>query len=143
MAPKGPSGAQENAPLRGSPAWASFTAGGLGCQGAETTFRDATARALFPDSPAATCSPRPKQRVFHARYPRRYPSCPADLRLAADRLGGAVVADRLQRGKHPQPVRAYRGRVPLPDHRAALRPIRNVMPNLGGIDISPVILILL
>jgi YggT family protein len=25
----------------------------------------------------------------------------------------------------------------------ALRPIRNVMPNLGGIDISPVILILL
>jgi YggT family protein len=31
-------------------------------------------------------------------------------------------------------------------HRAtepALRPIRNVLPNLGGIDISPVILILL
>jgi YggT family protein len=25
----------------------------------------------------------------------------------------------------------------------ALRPIRNIMPNLGGIDISPVILILL
>jgi YggT family protein len=25
----------------------------------------------------------------------------------------------------------------------ALRPIRNVMPNLGGIDISPVILILI
>jgi YggT family protein len=25
----------------------------------------------------------------------------------------------------------------------ALRPIRNIMPNLGGIDISPIILILL
>jgi len=38
----------------------------------------------------------------------------------------AVVADFLYRITEP-----------------ALRPIRNVMPNLGGIDISPVILILI
>ena len=42
-----------------------------------------------------------------------------------DRVLGLCVADMLYRVTDP-----------------ALRPIRNIIPNLGGIDISPVILIL-
>ena len=36
----------------------------------------------------------------------------------------------------------YDRRHALPADRACARPIRNILPNLGGIDISPVILIL-
>ncbi len=35
------------------------------------------------------------------------------------------------------------GEFPLPHYRTILRPIRALLPNLGGIDISPVILILI
>src|SRR5437899_7254318 len=105
MAPKGPSKAQENAPLRGSPAWASFTAGGLGCQGAETTFPDGPARALFPDGPAGTCAPSIKWRFIDARSVPGYRPCLAAIHLAADRIGHPFVAGRLQRGQYAQPGR--------------------------------------
>ena len=57
---------------------------------------------------------------------------------------GGQHADLLQRARHPQP--------PGLEHRAtssyrvtepALRPIRRVLPNLGPIDISPLILLIL
>jgi len=60
----------------------------------------------------------------------------------SDRRGRDVVAARVQRRQQPQfPVRAiwdFLYRVTEP----GLRPLRAILPNLGGIDISPVILII-
>ena len=54
------------------------------------------------------------------------------------RLGHLLVALRVQRRQPAQSVRwHYRQTEP------ALRPIRRVMPDLGGIDISPIILLLI
>ena len=54
----------------------------------------------------------------------------ATLHLAADRGGGAVVADRLQRRQRPQPVRRHDRRFSLPDHRtgAAADPRHDAEP---------------
>ncbi len=46
------------------------------------------------------------------------------------------MALRLQRHQFPQPVR-FNVTEPV------LRPIRRVLPNLGGIDISPIIVLLI
>ena len=48
----------------------------------------------------------------------------------------------LRRRQSVQPVRAVAPQA-LCGNRALLRPIRNAMPNLGAIDISPVVLILI
>ena len=39
--------------------------------------------------------------------------------------------------------RRHDRRFPLPDYRAGAAAIRNMLPNMGGIDISPVILFLI
>ena len=59
-------------------------------------------------------------------------------------IAGAILSwlDRLQRGQHPQPLRLSIADMLYRVTEPALRPIRSIMPNLGGIDISPVILIL-
>ena len=41
------------------------------------------------------------------------------------------------------PIVAQIGEVLYKDTEPVLRPIRNLLPNLGGVDISPIILILL
>ena len=63
--------------------------------------------------------------------------------MAHHRLRDPELARGLQRSQHPQ-----RGRPAIWSFldaitEPALRPIRNVLPNLGGIDVSPIILLLL
>jgi hypothetical protein len=64
------------------------------------------------------------------------------VHLSADRRGRAVVADRVQCREQPKFHRPRDLGFPLPRDRAgpAADPCRP--PNLGGIDISPVILII-
>ena len=52
------------------------------------------------------------------------------------------MADRLQRGEHAQPVRGGVAEFLYRITEPALRPIRRLLPNFGGLDISPIILIL-
>ena len=72
---------------------------------------------------------------------------PAGCRLYIWLLIAAAVlslADRLQRGQYAQPGRrAWSATSSTASPSRLLRPIRNMLPDLGGIDISPVILILI
>src|SRR5215469_10668235 len=61
-----------------------------------------TGRKLHPGSIGHACNPR------HRPYRSR------SLHLALDRRGDPVLADRLQRGEHAQPVRVGRVGIPLP-----------------------------
>ena len=55
---------------------------------------------------------------------------------------GAELADRLQRDQYRQPVRLPDPRLPLSHHRPAAAADPHLLPDLGGIDISPIVLIL-
>ena len=58
--------------------------------------------------------------------------------------GGAVQhAGLVRRAGHPQPIVWTVGDFLYRITEPALRPIRNFLPNMGGLDISPIILILL
>src|SRR3569832_1642654 len=64
----------------------------------------------------------PTNGPFDARDSRRHSPRTAALCVAANRRGRAVVADRLQRGEHAQPVRRERWRISLSHHRARAAP---------------------
>ena len=70
-------------------------------------------------------------------------SCPRALYLGPDRGGGLFLAGGAQRGGRAQPGDRYDRRVLVRVTEPGLRPIRNAVPKLGGIDISPVILFLI
>ena len=89
--------------------------------------------------------------VFHGRFPwvptiledREFPSA-ASLLVGGHRLGGGELAHRGARHQHLQQPRGrddrwdflYRATEPL------LRPIRRILPIIGGFDLSPLVLLL-
>ncbi len=65
-----------------------------------------------------------------------------DLHLYPDRGGDPVLAGGLQRGQHRNDIVRNISYFLYAITEPALRPIRAFMPDLGGIDISPVILMI-
>src|SRR5437588_4776739 len=88
--PKAPRKARKIAVARLS-SGASFTAGGIGCQGAETTCGGTSTR-LVPEPPGGYMFERIKRVSLNARTVPRDRSGPAALCLAADRRRDPVLA---------------------------------------------------
>ena len=65
-----------------------------------------------------------------------------DINLGRDRERHHELAGGVRRGQHAQPVHPHGGRTLYRLTEPMLRPIRRLLPNLGGVDISPIILLL-
>ena len=95
-------------------------------------------RACPQVGPSATWDPRLRRKgSFHGAFDWIRCSRHRSLHLGGHRKRNIELADCFQRGQYSIADGLYRVTEP------ALAPIRSFMPNLGGIDISPVILILL
>ena len=66
-----------------------------------------------------------------------------NVHVGGHRLGHPQLAGRVQRHQHAQSFVTQIGDFLHRATEPVLRPIRNILPNLGGIDLSPLVLILL
>jgi YggT family protein len=115
----------------------------VGCQGAETTFRGGFARALFPTERAATCSAHRKRlppMIELLGFISYLLTLYVYILIAAAVLSWLIAFNVVNTRN---PIVATIGEVLYRITEPVLRPIRNMLPNLGGIDISPIILILI
>jgi YggT family protein len=131
MAPKGRE-KREETQLRGAPVSAPFTAGGLGCQG-DSLVPGAVARYMFANTTGLSMRAILDVILLVLQL---Y----VWLLIAAAVLSWLIAFNVVNtRNQFVASVGEFLYRITEP----ALRPIRNMMPNLGGIDVSPVILILI